>query len=329
MAKLTPDKKADLLIGVDIGGTNLRVGLVNKQGSVLADARRPSQAEKGLAATVSATIEAIKSLLDQQNRKPTDIAGIGLAVPGNHDSKKGLCLTSPNFGGEFPVPVTEPIEKALGLPAFMLNDANTAAFGEHRFGAGRGVDNMVMFTLGTGIGGGAVIDGELRIGPTEGFAEVGHMILDPEGPQCGCGNHGCWEALAGRDAIIERAVRALEYGDDSSLLALCEGNLDKITPALITQAAQDGDALSLDVMEETANWIGIGCINLICLYNPEIIVIGGGIAGALPLILPTIKRTVHARARFVNAGCCQILPSQLASDAGLIGAASLVLKSME
>lgn len=328
MGKLKPNRQGEFLIGVDIGGTNVRAGLVDMEGKVLEEARRPSRAEEGLRVSLEMAAECARELIEQRRLKKEQVCGVGLAVPGQIN-EAGECLYSPNFAGPFPVPVTAQMEQALGLAAYALNDVNTAALGEHRFGAGRGHDHVVMITLGTGIGGGAVIDGELRVGPTGGFAEVGHMIVDPEGPQCGCGNHGCWEALAGRDAIIERARVALESGAASSMWELAQGELNELTPSLIAQAAEDGDDLALEVMEETAFWIGVGCVNLITLYNPEILAIGGGIAGALPLMLPTIQRIVNARNHMVPADTCKIVPAALGDNAGIIGGAVLVLQQTE
>jgi glucokinase len=328
MKKLPPNPAGQYLIGVDIGGTNVRAGLISRQGKVLADARRPAQAAAGFAVSVAMAIEAAQELLTKQKLSAKQICGLGLAVSGRMDSAKGVCLYSPNFAGPFPVPIAAPIEKTLGIAAYMLNDVNTATLGEHRFGAGKGYDQMVMITLGTGIGGGAVIDGKLRIGYTEGFAEVGHMILDAEGPQCGCGNHGCWEALAARDPIIKRAVFGLQTGAPSILFKLAKKDLKAITPALITQAASQGDELSLQVLEETAYWVGIGCVNLIQLYNPQVLVIGGGIAGALPYMRPAIQRIIDSRAQMVPGKTCKITPSTLGDDAGIIGGAVLVLEAL-
>jgi len=325
MRKPKPNPLGKYLFGIDIGGTNVRAGLVDLKGKVLADARRAARAQEGMKVSIEMAVEAVRELLRKRRVKPEEVCGLGLAVPGQI-SANGQCLYSPNFAGSFPLDVTGQVEKALGIAAYALNDVNTATLGEHRFGAGKGCDNMVMITLGTGIGGGAVIEGRLRVGPTGGFAEVGHMVIDPEGPQCNCGNHGCWEALAARDAIIRRAVFALQQGGPSLLMDLAKGDFGKITPSLITQAAARGDELALAVLQETAYWLGLGCVNLITLYNPQILAIGGGIAGALPLLLPTIKRVVNARARMVPASTCRILPSLLGDDAGLIGGAVLVLQ---
>jgi len=329
MKKLMANPAGKYIIGVDIGGTNVRAGLVSLKGVVLAEARGPARAAEGLATTVQEAGSLVKELLAKQKIKASQIGGLGIAIAGRNDSPKGICLYSPNFAGNFPVPVIPPLEKTLGIAAYMLNDVNTATLGEHRFGAGKGYDQMVMITLGTGIGGGAVVDGRLRVGYTEGFAEVGHMTLDPEGPQCGCGNHGCWEALAARDPIIKRSIFALQTGAPSILLKLAKGELKNITPALITKAAYQGDELALQVLEETAYWVGIGCVNLIQLYNPQVLVIGGGIAGALPYMQPTIQRLVDSRAQMVPGKTCKILSSALGDNAGIIGGAVLALEAME
>jgi glucokinase len=224
--------------------------------------------------------------------------------------------------------VVAPIREALELPAFMLNDVAVQTLGEHRFGAGQGYSHMVMITLGTGIGGGAIIDDELRIGPTEGFAEVGHMTVEPDGPFCGCGNRGCWEALAGRDAIVRRAVSKIQQGKQTSIAEMVDYRLGSITPALIVRCAEEGDDIALQVLTETGCYIGVGIANLIQLYNPEVFVIGGGIAQAGRPLFDPILRTVRARAHMVPASTCRILPSQLGDDAGIIGASVLAARQL-
>jgi glucokinase len=210
----------------------------------------------------------------------------------------------------------------------MLNDVSVTTLGEHRFGAGRGSDQVVMITLGTGIGGGAIIDGELRIGPTEGFAEVGHMIIHPEGPSCTCGSRGCWESLAGRDAIVARAAGKIQQGRQTRIAESVDYRLASITPALIAHSAEEGDAVALEVMSEIGCYIGIGVTNLIQLYNPEVFVIGGGIAQAGKVLFDPILRTVRARAHMVPASTVRVVPAQLGDDAGVIGGAVLAARGL-
>lgn len=311
-------------VGVDIGGHNIRAGVVDAQGRVLSEARRPALADEGPEATLGMVVEAVSEALAEASLGAQEVVGIGMGVPGLHRSAQGICLFSPNFKDWRSVQIVAPIRDAFGgIRTRMLNDVGTATLGEHRHGAGRGYDQVVMITLGTGIGGGAVIDGQLRLGATEGFAEVGHMTIVPDGPRCGCGNHGCWEALAAAEAISQRAIRALQTGRASRLTEAADGRLDLITPALIHEAAAAGDALALEVMHETGMYLGIGVTNLIVLYNPQVIIIGGGIAQAGPMLLDVIQRVATARARMVPASTCRIVPAELGDNAGIVGAAVL------
>lgn len=326
MAQLSATGK--LYVGVDLGGTNIRAGVVDEEGRILGEARRPALADQGLRVSVEQTIEAIQGAIANAGFASSEIRGIGMGVPGGHDSKAGLCLFSPNFADSRNVPVTPPVREATGLPAFMLNDVAVTTLGEHRFGAGQGYDQVVMITLGTGIGGGAVIDGELRIGHTEGFAEVGHMIIDPEGPFCGCGNRGCWEALAGRDAIIQRAITKIMAGRKTGIAEKTAYRLGSITPALIAHCAEEGDVVAVEVMEETGYYVGLGVTNLIQLYNPQVLIVGGGIAQAGNVLFEPMRRTVRARAHMVPASTCRVVPAQLGDDAGVIGGAVLAALRM-
>jgi glucokinase len=316
-------------VGVDIGGTNIRAGVVDETGRTLGEARRPALAETGLRAAVDRAVEAIAEAIDNAGLSVTDILAIAAGVAGAHRSREGICVYSPNFADSRGVPVLAPIRGAFDLPAFMLNDVAVQTLGEHRFGAGKGCAHMVMITLGTGIGGGAIIDGDLRIGPTEGFAEVGHMTIEPDGPVCGCGNRGCWEALAGRDAVVRRAITKMQRGRQTRIAEMVDYRLGSITPALIARSAEEGDAVAVEVLAETAHYLGIGVANLIQLYNPQVLVIGGGIAQAGPPLFEPMMRTVRTRALMVPASTCRILRSQLGEDAGIIGAAALAMRELD
>ena len=329
MPKLKPNPDAPYIAGVDIGGTNVRAGILDREAHILRDARRPALAEAGMPKTIEQVADALREAMSDHGITPKDLAGIGMGVPGRHDSERGICLYSPNFANAYDVPVIAPIEKEFGVATYMLNDVKTATLGEHRFGAGRGARHMVMITLGTGIGGGVISDGELRLGSTEGFSEVGHMVIDVDGPECGCGDHGCWEALAGRDAIIERAAIKLQSGRRSRLAERVEFDVARITPALIAECANAGDELCLEVMAEIGHYVGVGLTNLIQLYNPEVLVVGGGIAQAGDVLLGVARRVVAARARMVPAGTARIVPAELGDDAGVVGASVLVMRRLE
>ena len=321
---MKPNASGKFLVGVDIGGTNVRAGLVDRAGRLVADARRPARALEGPPATLAMVAEAISEAIEKGGAKVADVCGIGMGVPGRHNSRAGICLFSPNFTGWVNVKVVEPIAKEFGLATYMLNDVKTATLGEHRFGAGKGFDHVVMITLGTGIGCGVISDGQLRLGSGEGFSEAGHMCIDVNGPLCTCGSRGCWEALAGRDAIIRMAIFQMQSGQETML-----AEHDEVTPAAIAEAAEKGDALAQSVMRHLALYVGVGVSNLVQLYNPQVIIIGGGIAQAGDILFEPIQRVVNTRAHMVPASTCEIRPAALGDDAGIIGGAVLVLREME
>lgn len=316
-------------VGLDLGGTNVRAGVLTREGKKLSEARRPSRAQEGIKATQGMIIEVVKEAIANAALPQSELMGIGMGVPGRHDSAAGIVHYSPNFAGWTNVDLVGPIASHFGVGAFMRNDVKTASLGEYMFGAGRGYKWVVMITLGTGIGGSLIADGQLMLGPGEGFAEVGHMTVEPEGRPCACGNHGCWEALAGRDAIIDRAVRALQTGRPSIIGDLSGFDTANVTPALIAKAANDGDEIAREVLEETGMWVGIGVANLIQLYNPEVFIIGGGIAQAGDLLMSTIQRTVNWRANMVPGESCTVVPASLGDDAGIFGGAVLVFNAAE
>lgn len=329
VVRLAPNAQGSYAVGVDVGGTNIRAGVITRDGRKLAEGRRPARAWDGVEATLGMIFEAIEEALANAEVNRGELMGIGLGVPGRHESEKGIVIYSPNFAGWSNVQLLLPVEGHFGVAAVMRNDVKAASMGEYYFGAGRGYRWIVMITLGTGIGGSLIAEGKLMLGAGEGFAEVGHMTVAPHGRQCECGNHGCWEAMAGRDAIIERAICQLQRGRPSVLHELTEDDMNKVTPALIARAAQDGDILASEVMADTGMWVGIGVSNLIQLYNPEVVIIGGGISQAGDLLFAPIQRTVNWRAKMVPANTARIVPAALGDDAGIFGGAVLVFTSCE
>lgn len=329
MFNTAPDSPAQYAVGVDVGGTNVRAGVITRDGKKLADARRPSRAMEGLALTQQAIIETVEEAITAAGVDKSQMLGVGIGVPGRNNSPEGVVLYSPNFINWVDVQLLAPIREHFQVLTVMRNDVKTASMGEYYFGAGRGKRFIAMITLGTGIGGSMIYDGKLLLGPTEGFAEVGHMTIKPDGRLCGCGNHGCWEAMAGRDAIIERAWRHLQTGRPSVLGDLTSFTLKKITPASIAKAAIDGDLLAREVLEETAQWIGIGIANLVQLFNPEIVIIGGGISQAGDLLFSTIRRAANWRGTMVPVKTVDIVPAALGDDAGIFGGAVLVFDELK
>jgi glucokinase len=274
--------------------------------------------------------EAILETLDAEGVRREEVVGTGMGIPGIMDPDLGLVYWSPNFPlwrseGE---PSGVGVAEATGLATFIINDARCAALGEWRFGAGKGARYMVMITLGTGIGGAIIMDGKLMLGPQGSIGELGHHTIDPNGPRCGCGNFGCWEAMANIKAIVERCLRKLQAGRDSRIRELVGDDWTLVTPAIIDQAADDGDALARETLEEAGNLVGIGAANLINMLNPEVFVIGGGVAQAGENLFEPIRRTVAARAVKLQASNCRIVPAALGDEAGVRGGIGLALERL-
>jgi glucokinase len=327
---LAVNEKGRYVVGVDLGGTNIRAALANLDGQILREARRPTPSSEAGSATVSKIAEAIRETLDRENVTREDVAGIGMGIPGIMDPDLGVVYWSPNFPlwrpeGE---PVGSGVAEETGLATFIINDARCAALGELYFGAGKGARYMVMITLGTGIGGAIVLDGKLMLGPQGSIGEIGHHTIDPNGPRCGCGNFGCMEALCNIKAIVERCLRRIQAGRPTQIRELVGGDWTKITPAIIDQAADNGDAVALEVMEESGMWIGVGVSNMINILNPEAFVIGGGVSQAGETIFDPIRRTVAARAVKLQASHCRIVPAELGDEAGVRGGIGLVLERL-
>jgi glucokinase len=321
-------KDARFVIGMDLGGTNVRAAVITRDGRIIGEGRADSKAMEGLDTTIGQMLLSVRMAVENSGADISQIGGIGMAIPGTVRSDAGVVDWSPNFKDWNGVNVGEPITRELGIPAFMGNDASVAAFGEYTFGAGRGAKCMVMFTIGTGIGSGLVIDGHIYSGVSGVAAEMGHHIIQADGPRCSCGRYGCVEAIARRDAIVDRAARKAHSGRHTSLIAKCDHDLRYITPAMIAEAAAEGDAISMETLDETGYYIGLACSNAINILNPDKVVIGGGIAQAGDLLFDPIRRTVEVNALYQALQVCEVVPAQLGDDAGVFGGAGLVLQAM-
>lgn len=326
---MKPDPSKSYIVGVDLGGTNVRAAVTNKEGQILGEGRRPSLAMEGPHITIPEIILAIKDAIADANIESSDLCGIGMGVPGRHISGEGIVLWSPNFKDWGGVQLLEPIRQEFGVPAYMGNDVNVAALGEFRFGAGRDVNSMVMITLGTGIGGGIILDGKLWLGANEGGGEIGHQVISQNSRQCGCGNFGDLESQANRDAIVHRALSKIYSGRKTSLTDKVKPKYLEITPAVIAEAASEGDEVAIEVMDETGYFVGIGVANAINFLNVEMVAIGGGISQAGPVLWDPIMRTVRANGLEEALEVCQVVPAALGDDAGIMGGVVLVLQEME
>ena len=314
------------VVGVDLGGTSINVGVVPfSGGTVLGMRSLPTEPERGAKAVVDRMTGMIRDAVRDARREagfPTDaVVGVGVGSPGPLDRETGTVLDTPNLGWRN-FPLRDLVANAVGLEAELDNDANTAALGETWLGAGRDVDSLVAVTLGTGIGGGIVIDGRVHHGASDVAGEIGHMTIDPTGRRCNCGNYGCLEAYASGPAIAERAGEGLDGGGGSVLPEMVDGDLDRVTAETVYEAIVAGDLYARDVMRETARLLGVGLANLINVLNPEMIVISGGVTRAGDHIFEPLRAEVRRRAFRQAADACRIVASELGDQAGVIGAAA-------
>ncbi len=310
----------DNVVAVDLGGTLIRSALMNEKGEILTRAQRETLAQEGPEPVIGRIEACIRDVA-----RGTE--AISIAAPGPLDPWKGIIHQAPNLPGWREVPLADILDRAFKVPVYLNNDANLAALAEHRFGAGQGVNDLIYLTISTGIGGGIISQGRLLVGARGLAAEVGHMILEPEGPPCGCGGRGHLESLASGPAIARRAVEEIEKGAETSITRLVEGKLSEVTAKVVAQAAQAGDPLANSIFKEAGFYIGLGIANLLHILNPELIIIGGGVSKAGDLLFDPIRATVKARAIPSIKEGVKIVPSALGDDVGLLGAAALVLKA--
>lgn len=312
-----------LTVGVDLGGTNLRAAVVNADtGQVLADAREPTRAHEGPLAVIQRMAALIEQSIGESKRAKDEIQGIGIGVPGRYDPTTNCVRFLPNLPTTWPnVPLGSEIAARVGLPAVLINDARAFVLAEAIFGAGRGAATVVGMTLGTGIGGGIVVGGQLLLGLDGTAGEVGHQIIDFYGPLCGCGSRGCLEAHASGPAIATLGIKAVRQGRTTAIRDLVAGDLNCITPEVIVRAAEAGDAVAHEIIQEVGFYLGIGIANLITVLSPEVVVIGGGVAQAGQWFLGPISETVQRRCHLTPLERVRILPATLGGEAGVVGAA--------
>jgi glucokinase len=311
-------------IGCDLGGTNLRAAVVDvEQGTISRQISVPTLAREGHDAVIQRMASLVLQLIRDAGMDKTEIGGIGIGVPGVVDLEKGETIFLPNLAGTWPhVPLQDTIARHTGLPVALLNDVRSITNGEWRFGAGRGVDTVAVFAIGTGIGGGLVINGQLHLGIGGTGGELGHTTIDYNGPKCGCGNYGCLEAYASGPAIAVMGVKAVAQGLTTRIADLCEDDLNRITPELIARAAEGGDDIAKGIYEQAGFYIGIAAANICVAIGPRRVVIGGGVAQAGDLLLEPIRRSMREHIFVMPVDQVEIVPSQLGNNAGMIGVAA-------
>jgi glucokinase len=316
------------IIGIDLGGTYIKAGIVTPDGEVIARAKAPTDAPKGPESVMHAMATAGREALCAANLEAADVAAAGVGAPGPMNWRTGVVYSPPNLPGWQDVPLAASMSERLGVPAFIENDANAACYAEYWVGAGRDVDTMILLTLGTGVGGGIVLNKKLLRGLDGTAGEIGHMTVMRDGRPCGCGNKGCLETYASVTGLVATAVEGLERGQITALGKMCNGDASTLTGKMVSDAIDQGDEFALWVMQETGRWLGTSIASLINLINPEKVILTGGMANAGATLLDTVIATAHADALDVPAARCEIGFSALGGDAGVIGAAGCAFERL-
>ncbi len=314
-------EKDKLTAGVDIGGTDIKLVLLDNRGEVVAQSKIETNARRGSDQALERLMEAEKSLLASRGIKQQDLHALGIGTAGPLDIARGIVVQAPNLPGWEGTPITEILHRGLEIPIFLENDANLAAFGEHRLGAGQGSDSVICLTLGTGIGGGIIIDGEIFSGALGAGAEPGHITIDKRGALCACGNRGCLEAMASAAAVARMAVEAVKEGRGKIISELAGGSAERVDAETVHKAALKGDADAVEILEKAGRSLGVGIANMINIFAPRTVVVGGGLMKAGNFILEPAKEEALRRSLKAFTQGVSIVPAMLGSSAGAIGAA--------
>ena len=300
-----------LIIGLDLGGTNIKIGLVSQLGRVLKKKSLATANFRNKDQLITALVNSVKQLISEEKLKLNNILGLGMGLPGPIDSKRGVVYFFPNIPGWNNVPLKKIMESKLSLPTFIDNDVNLITLAEWKYGAGKGADNIICLTLGTGVGGGIIIEGELYRGSTLTAGEIGHIPINENGPLCNCGGRGCLERYVGNRYILQYARKRLKN--------------KRLTLEELTQLAKNGNRIAIDIWQIAGRRIGIALTGLVNVLNPAKIVIGGGLSDAGRVLFSEIRKTLRKKAMPQQAKCVKVLKAKLGSNAGIIGA-SILLK---
>jgi glucokinase len=301
-------------IGVDVGGTKIAAAVVTPEGEILNEVRYPSSGPKErLLSSIARSVNEV--------RDGFEVGGVCLAVPGTVSTEENKIIDAPNLHAIEGIPLKDDLEERTGLATTVENDANAAAWGEFRFGAGSEVSHLIFITLGTGVGGGVISRGVLLRGAQGAGGELGHITIQATGPRCGCGNHGCLEALASGTAIARRAREVASERPDSALGRLAIERM--VLGEDVAELARKGDEVARSVLDETGVWLGVGLAGFVNVFNPEVIAIGGGAARAGDLILNAARHEVQLRAMSPGRDLVEIKEATLGAESGVLGAAAL------
>ena len=312
-------------LGLDLGGTKILAGLADAQGNIITRSRKETEAELGEDKIIENMIETIEEVLNKAGVSKEQVRTLGIGSPGPLDAKKGIIIENSNLPWKN-VQLVKKMETALGINTLLKNDANAAALGEKWFGAGKKVDNMVYLTISTGIGGGAIINKELFSGVNDNACEIGHTVIDPDGPLCGCGNHGCLESFASGTSIGKRAREAAAAGKSKKMLDLADNIIEDIDAVICAQAAYQGDQTAIDIFEKAGYYLGIGLGNVVNIFNTEMIILGGGVMKASDLFLEQALKTMKDIALPGPLEIVTVKEAELGSDIGLMGAIAVAME---
>ncbi len=310
------------VIGIDLGGTHIRGVAADEQGRFLHRREVRTLAWEGLPAVLERIVGVVRDLCDLE----PNACAVGIGAPGPIDSEMGVVTTPPNLPGWVNVPLGRIVREAVGLPTFLGNDANLAALGEFEYGAGKDVQHLIYITVSTGVGGGIIVGGKLLEGQRGAAGEVGHMVVEPEGPLCSCGGYGHLEALVSGTAIGRQAREALADGRTSIAIELAKGNPGGVTARIITDAARQNDDLAVELLAQAGRKLGYAVISLVHLFNPQMIAIGGGVSVAGERLLGPMREVVLDGVMPVFKEDLQMVPASLGRDVGLFGAVALGLR---
>lgn len=313
-------------LGIDLGGTNIVAGIIDENLQIITKSKRKTNAERPIDEIIADIAETASDVIQKAGLDINDIVAAGIGLPGSVDAEKGVLLNANNLGksGCLNVPIIQKLKKHINLDFFIENDANAAAYGEFVAGAGKDAKNFIMITLGTGVGGGIIIDGKLYSGSNYAGGEVGHSVIYADGEMCSCGRRGCWEAYASVTALIQQTKTEMLKHCDNKMWEICGGDISKVDGTTAFVAMKKGDALGEKIVKKYINYISIGIVNIINIFQPDIICIGGGISNeGDTLLLPIIdhvNKEDYARNDDKRVG---IKIASLNNDAGIIGAACL------
>ena len=311
-------------VGVDVGGTKIAAGVIDAHAQVLSRYSARTHAGRPPAEVIEAIVEATEAVLAQAGLRVEDVAGLGVGFAGHVNSALGRVLTSSNLPAWDNHPLRDVLAGRLGMPVILENDANCAAWAEYRFGAGQGARYLCYVTFSTGFGAGIVLEGRLYVGATGTAGEIGHTIVDPDGPLCPCGKRGCVMSYAGGLAISRMVRERLQSGEPTLLRDLCGPVPERVSGEVVAEAARRGDRVAQDILRTAGRYFGIGLSTIVQVLNPDRIVIGGGLARIGPLLMEPCLQALNENIPPVLVDATDIVFSALWDDAGVIGAGALV-----